>query len=80
LFAVARRITRPATRQVRGVDARVQGRAKGCHLAGLTVADERMGGQQPERHHRAGAGNAGGEVVGCVEAVEEGRARGVVDG
>ena len=40
----------------------------------------RLGGQQRERHHGACRGDAGGDVVGRVEAVEEGRASGVVDG
>jgi len=39
-----------------------------------------LGGQQRQRHHGACGGDAGGEVVAGVEAVEEGRAGGSVDG
>src|SRR4051794_35856107 len=40
----------------------------------------RVGGQQRQRHHGAGSGDAGCDVVRGVEAVEEGGARDVVDG
>src|SRR5919198_437496 len=61
--------------------SRDRGGRGGCRCRERVVgADGRVGGEERERHQGTGGGDAGGDVVGGVEAVEEGGAGGVVDG